>query len=200
MRLLSVAARRALLVLPLVVAPAFASEPAEGGPVNLLEPKGGLMFWTLLVFIVLLFVLSRYAFKPLFAAVEAREKALEDAIAGANRDREEAQRLLSEQKAGLEHSRVEAQKIIADARSTAEKMKADLLEQTRQQQVEMLEGARRDIEGEKSKAIADLRREAVDLAIAGAGKVIQQNLDAAGNRKIVETFLASIDGAALRKR
>lgn len=200
MRLSSHVAARALALLPLVAATAFASEPAEGGPVNLLEPKGGLMFWTLLIFIVLLFVLSRYAFKPLFAAVQAREAALEEAISGARRDREAAAKLLSEQQAALEQSRVEAQKIIADSRATAEKMKGDMLEAARLQQVEMLEGARRDIEGEKAKAIGDLRREAVDLAIAGASKVIQQNLDAAGNRQIVESFLKSLDGATVRPR
>jgi F-type H+-transporting ATPase subunit b len=201
MRLLTLAAaRRALLLLPLTASTLLASDPAEGGPVNLLEPKGGLMFWTLLVFIVLFFVLSRYAFKPLFAAVQAREAALEEAISGASRDREAASKLLAEQQAALEASRVEAQKIIADSRVTAEKMKSDLLEQTRQQQVEMLEGARRDIEGEKAKAISELRREAVDLAIAGASKVIEQNLDAAGNRRIVESFLSSLDASKVGPR
>jgi F-type H+-transporting ATPase subunit b len=196
---LSIAALRAPLALALLATPLLAAEPAEG-PVNLLEPKGGLMFWTLLVFIVLLFVLSRYAFKPLFAAVEAREKALEEAISGAARDREAAQRLLAEQTAALEAARAEAQKIVADSRATAEKMKAELVEQARQQQVEMLEGARRDIEGEKGKAIAELRREAVDLAIAGAGKVIEQNLDSAGNRKIVEQFLGSLAASPAGRR
>lgn len=56
----------------------------------------------------------------------------------------------------------------------------------------MLERARREIEGEKQRAIAELRREAVDLAIAGAGKVIEKNLDDASNRRIVESFLSSI--------
>jgi F-type H+-transporting ATPase subunit b len=56
----------------------------------------------------------------------------------------------------------------------------------------MLERARREIESEKTRAIADLRREAVDLAIAGAGKVIEKNLDDDSNRRIVESFLSSI--------
>jgi F-type H+-transporting ATPase subunit b len=150
------------------------------------------MVWTTVVFIGLLFVLKKFAFGPLFAAVEAREKALEDAIEGAKRDREAAAALLAEQKSALDASRTQAQQIIADGRAVAEKMRADLLEETRKQQGEMMEQARRDIEGEKAKAIADLRREAVDLAIVGAGKVIEQNLDSAGNRRIVEQFLASL--------
>jgi F-type H+-transporting ATPase subunit b len=180
------------IALLLTATPALASE-AEGGPVNLLAPKAGLMFWTLIIFAVLLFVLSRYAFKPLFAAVEARERALEAAIEGARRDRAEAEQLLVQRRAQLEAARTEAQQVIADARATAEKMRAELLEQTRQQQHEMIEQARRSIDAEKAAAIAELRREAVDLAIAGASRVIEQNLDSASNRKIVESFLASLE-------
>jgi len=174
--------------------PALAAAP-EGGPVNLLEPHAGLMVWTLVIFVVLLLVLSKFAFPPLFAAVEAREKALEDAIEGAKRDRAEAAELLSQQRAHLEAARTDAQKIIADSRSTSEKMRSELMEQTKHQQGEMIEQARRVIEGEKMAAIADLRRESVELAIAGASRVIEQNLDSDSNRKIVEKFLSSLDGA-----
>jgi F-type H+-transporting ATPase subunit b len=179
--------------LMLTATPALASE-AEG-PVDLLAPSTGVMAWTLIVFLILLFVLSKFAFKPLFAAVEAREKALSDAIEGAKRDRLETEAALAQQRAQLEAARSEAQQIIAESRATAEKMRGDLLAQTKQQQEEMIEQARRAIEGEKAAAIADLRREAVDLAIAGASRVIEQNLDSAGNRQIVERFLASLDGA-----
>ncbi len=178
----------------LSAAPALANEPSTG-PVNLLEPKAGLMFWTLIVFVLLCVVLSKFAFKPLFAAVEAREKALEDAIDGAKRDRAEAAELLAQHRTQLESGRGEAQKLIADGRAVAEKMRADMLAQTKSQQEEMIEQARRVIEGEKSAAIASLRNEAVDLAIAGASRVIEQNLDSANNRRIVETFLTSLDGA-----
>ena len=71
-------------------------------------------------------------------------------------------------------------------------MQADLLEKTRQEQQEMLERARREIGAERDRAIAQLRREAVDLAIAGASKVVEQNLDSASNRKLVESFLSSL--------
>ncbi len=180
-------------------ATAFAAPEGEGGPVNLLEPNAGLMVWTTVVFIGLLLVLKKFAFGPLFAAVEAREKALEDAIEGAKRDREAASSLLAEQKSQLDAARGQAQQIIADGRAIVEKMRADILDETRKQQNDLMEQARRDIEGEKAKAIADLRKEAIDLAIVGAGKVIEQNLDSAGNRRIVEQFLASLPTATGRR-
>lgn len=172
--------------------PALAQEAEHAEKVDLLSPSGGLMIWTLLIFVVLLFILSRFAFKPLTAAVEARERKLQAAIDDAKRDREEAAALLAEHRRQLDQSRVEAQKLIADGRATAEKLRNDMLEQTRAQQQEMLERARRDIETEKTNAIAALRREAVDLAIAGAGKVIERNLDSDANRTLVERFLGSL--------
>jgi F-type H+-transporting ATPase subunit b len=188
--------RLALVALSLVPSVALAAQ--EGERPNLLSPNGGLMFWTLLIFIVLLFILSRYAFKPLVAAVEAREAALEAAITGAQRDRDEAAKLLAEQRQQLEAARAEAQRFIAEGRATSEKLKASMLEETKVQQHELLERARRELENEKVRAIAELRREAIDLALAGAGRVIERNLDDAANRKLVEDFLASVAKSGAR--
>src|SRR3954462_7671572 len=165
-----------------------ASEPAY----KLTSIEINLMFWTLVIFGITFFIVWKFFMPKIFAAVEAREKALEDAIEGAKRDRDAAAKLLAEHKAAIEASRGEAQKIIADGRAVAEKMRADLIEQTRKEQMDMLERARRDIEGEKDKAIAQLRREAVELAIVGASKVIEENLDNDKNRKLVEGYLSSI--------
>jgi F-type H+-transporting ATPase subunit b len=159
---------------------------------DLLSPAGGLMFWTLVIFLVLFWILGRYVFPKITAAVEAREKALEEAIEGAKHDREEAARVLAEQQQQIEAARLEAQKIIVEGRQIGEKLRADMMEETHRQQQAMLDRAKREIESEKQKAIAEMRREAIELAIAGASKVIEKNLDDQSNRKIVETFLASI--------
>ena len=184
--------RPAFAIFALLTAPARAFAQEEAGPVNLLAPNAGLMVWTLLIFLILLIVLYAFAYKPLFSMVEAREQALEDAVEGAKRDREAAAVHLKEQLANLEAARVQAQQIIADSRQTAEKVRADLLEQTKAQQGEMLDSARRVIESEKISALGELRAQAVELAIAGASKVIDKNLDTASNRQIVESFLASL--------
>lgn len=164
--------------------------PAGGG--GLMSVQVNLMFWTLVIFGLLFWILKKYAFPAILSSVEAREKALEDAIESAKRDRDEAARLLAEHKAQIDGARGEAQKIIAEARAIAEKMRADLLEKTRQDQQELLERARRDLAAERDKASAELRREAIDLAIAGASKVIEEDLDNAKNRKLVENFLSSL--------
>ena len=172
-------------------------ESAQSG--NLLSPNGGLMFWTFVTFILLFAILGRLVFPKITAAVEAREKALEEAIEGAKRDREEAARALAEQLKQIEAARLEAQKIIVEGRQTGEKLRATMVEETHQQQQQMLERARREIEQEKERAIAEMRREAIELAIAGASKVIEKNLDDQANRKIVESFLASIPAREVKR-
>jgi len=167
------------------------AQEAEKTP-GLVELRINLMFWTLIIFGILYFMLRRWAFPAILGAVEKREKALEDSLASAKRDREEAQKLLENHQRQIEAARGEAQKLIAEGRAVAEKMRTDLLEQTRQEQQGLLERARREIEMEKERAVAQLRREAVNLAIAGASKVIEENLDNTKNRQLVEGFLSSL--------
>jgi F-type H+-transporting ATPase subunit b len=188
----------AAVVASVVTAAPLLAQEAEHAPVNLLAPNAGLMFWTLLIFLVLLVILAKFAFKPLTAAVEAREAALEKAIKDAQADREAAAKHLAEQTKALDAARAEAQRVIAEGRTTGEKLRNEMLEQTKHQQHELLERARIEIDNERKRAIADLRREAVELAIAGASKVIERNLDDQANRKLVESFLATVPSTSGR--
>lgn len=194
MRLLKLAVP-ALGSLALTASPLLAQEHAavsETAKPGLLTVDGGLMFWTLIVFALIFGVLAKFVFPQILGAVQGREAALLKAIEEAKADRDAAAKLLAEHQAKIEAARGEAQKFIAEGRATAESMKADMLEETRKQQQELLERARRDIESEKVAAIAELRREAVGLAIAAAGKVIEKNLDDAQNKKLVEGYLAGM--------
>ena len=166
-------------------------------PTGLLSPSGGVMVWTLLIFTVLLLILSKYAFKPITKAVEERERALADAIEAAQHDREESGRLLQDQRDQIAAARDEAQKIIADARGAAEQVRGKMIEQAHGETSELLDRARREIVAERDRAIAELRVEAIDLAIAGASRVIGKNLDDQSNRQLVESFLASIPNSKI---
>src|ERR1041385_4917411 len=111
MRMLSLST--ALLVANSAVA--FAqehAEPAGGG--GLMSFQVNLMFWTLIIFGITFFLLAQYAFGPITKAVDAREKALEDAIEGAKRDRDAAAKLLQEHQAAIDAARGEGQKLISD--------------------------------------------------------------------------------------
>ncbi len=172
--------------------PLLAQEHAPAAKPGFLTIDGGLMVWTLVVFALLFFVLRKAAFGPILLAVRSREEALTKAIEEAKADRDAAAKLLAEHQAKIEAARGEAQTYIAEGRAMADAMKSQMLEETRKQQQDLLERAKRDIDSEKQAALADLRREAVGLAIAAAGKVIEKNLDDAQNRKLVDGYLAGL--------
>ena len=191
--------RASLIAASLVLAPSPLLAQAEehgASKGGLLDPHGGLMIWTLLIFVALFFILSKFAFGPITRAVEAREQALQEALDRARKDREEATRLMAEHAKQLEGARAEAQRIIAEGRAVGEKLRSEMVEQTRVQQQDMLDRARNEINAEREKAIAELRAEAIDLAIAGASKVIEKNLDDQTNRRLVENYLS---GAPVRR-
>ncbi|MEP6572919.1 MAG: F0F1 ATP synthase subunit B [Gemmatimonadota bacterium] len=177
----------AALALLTVVTPAFAEEAA--GPLTV-EP--GLMIWTIVVFLLLLFVLWKTAWPQLLGAVEAREKALEQMLADAERNRQESAVMLEEHRKLVAQARSEAQGLIAESKSLAEQERSQAMERTRHEQEELLARARREIVAEREKAIADLRREAVDLALGAASKLLSERIDSDADRKIVTTYLASL--------
>jgi F-type H+-transporting ATPase subunit b len=165
-------------------------EHAARGPLTV---EFGLMFWTVLVFIALLVILKKFAWPALLGAVEAREKALEDQLADAERQRAEAARLLEEHQKLVAEGRAQAHALLAEARTIAEKERSLAMEKTRQEQEELLERARRDLAAERDRAIVELRREAVDLSLAAASKLIGERLGSETDRKLVQEYLASLD-------
>src|ERR1700691_5038395 len=102
----------------------------------MLTPNGGLMIWTLLIFIALMFILARFAFRPITAAVEKREQALEAALAQATKDREEAARILAEHKELLDKAQGEGARVVSEARAAAERVRSDLVARAHTEQQE----------------------------------------------------------------
>jgi F-type H+-transporting ATPase subunit b len=165
-------------------------EEHASGPLSV-EP--GLMIWTVVIFVLLLAVLKKVAWPAVLGAVEAREKALEDQIAEAERNRAEAAALLEEHKKLIAEAKAQAHGIIVEARTVAEKERALAMEKTKQEQEELLARARREIVAERDRALQDLRREAVDLSLAAASKLIGERLDSETDRKLVLEYLATLD-------
>jgi F-type H+-transporting ATPase subunit b len=167
-------------------------EEHTSGPLSV-DP--GLMIWTVIVFLALLLILKRFAWPAILGAVEARERALEQQLAEAERNRAEAAKLLEEHKRLLGESKAQAHAIVVEARQLADKERAVAMEKTKQEQEELLHRARREIGAERERALADLRREAVDLSLAAASKLIGERLSTDIDRKIVADYLASLDAS-----
>jgi F-type H+-transporting ATPase subunit b len=179
----------AVLSLTVGALPALAQERG-GGPLTV---EGGLMVWTVFIFLLLLFVLRRFAWPQILGAVEARERRLEEQIAEAERNRTESARLLEEQRKLLADARQSAHSIVTEAKSMAEKERTAALEKARHEQEELVARARREIAAERERAVAELRREAVELSLAAASKVIGERLSSDTDRRIVEEYLANLE-------
>ena len=187
---MSMLASLAVLLTPLV---AFAQEHGEeGGGGGLFSINVGLMIWTVVIFTSLLIVLWRFAWGPILAAVEAREKGIQDALDEAKSRQEEAEKLLAEHKAQLSDARRQAQEILTEGREAAGRLGKELEGKAREESEAILTRARAEIEREKEAALDTLRRESVDLALAAASKLLHVKLDDEQDRKLVMEYVDAI--------
>ena len=158
----------------------------------LLDPHEGLIIWTIITFLVVLFVLKKFAWPQLLAALDEREKRISDAIATAEQARKEAEEVLREHQQKLAAADEEARQIVAEAREAGANVRQTIVSQAREEAERMLDQARTSIESEKRAAIAELRRETANLAVQAAGALIDANLDDERNRGLVDDLIAGI--------
>ncbi len=167
-----------------------ATEGGLGGPF-VLEP--GLIIWTWLVFIVLFFMLRKYAWPPIVRLTVEREKLIAKQLDEAERANADAKAALEEHKQLLSGAKDDAHKLINEAKGLASKEREHMLAQAREEQQQVLERAKREIAVERERAVAELRRTAVDLSLAAASKLIEQRLDSDADRKLVEEYLGTLE-------
>lgn len=178
-----------LLLLATIATPAVAQ---EGG---LLDINEGLMIWTVLIFLIVLGMLYKFAYPTILGAVEAREARIAELLSAAQRDRQEAQKLLEDQRAKHEELRAQVQEMVAEGRTAGERMREEIIAEARREQQSLMERARRDIQQQSEAALAELRTQAVDLAIAAASKLVEKDLDEEGNRRFVRDYLGRLAAA-----
>jgi len=169
-----------------------AAEGAEG-PASPFEVNLGLFVWTWLVFIVLFFALRKFAWPAIVAATEERERKIRQQLEEADRVHAEARAALDEGKRFAAESKHAAQTMLAEARSLAERERSALIERAKGEQEELIARARREIAAEKDKALTEIRKEAVDLSLAAAAKLVGQRLDAEADRRLVTEYLDSVE-------
>ncbi len=153
----------------------------------------GLFVWTSIVFVALLAILWKFAWGPILAAVEAREKGIQGTLDQAAAERAEATKLLAQHREQMAEARRQAQGIVAGAREAGERLRGEIEAKAREEGERMLDRARSEIEREKDQALDTLRTESVDLALSAASKLLRRNLDAQADRALVEEYLREVD-------
>ena len=172
---------------------AWAQEHAEeAGGGGIFSLNVGLIVWTWILFLFTLFILAWKVFPAIAGGLEERHAKIQGSIDEAKQAREEAQALLAQQQETLEEARRESQETLDKARSAAEGLKKEILEEARAQQSAMLDDARREIDLDRDKLREELRREAVDVALAASERLLRTRLDADENRRLVNEFVEGL--------
>jgi F-type H+-transporting ATPase subunit b len=184
------------LLAPEALAQEHAPAEDEGGSF-MVSPGLGLMIWTLLLFLITMWVLKRFAFPRIGDALEKRANAIRENIEASERQREEADKLLEEYRHRLTEAREQADDIAARARKAAEAAVAEATAEGKTKREELVAAARKDIETETRRSLEQIRKEVADLTVLATEKVTRKSLDDADHKRLVDDALGEVDFSAL---
>lgn len=159
----------------------------------LVQVDPGLYIWTIVIFLALAFLLMRFAWKPLLAMLEKREDNIRQSLLDAEKARDELINVKEDTEKLLSEARIESQAIVAAGKKTAERMKDEIVEKAQSKSDVLLVDAKKQIEIEKDRAIADVKAEVVNLSMEIAEKLIRKNLTKEDNLKLINESLSSIN-------
>jgi len=159
----------------------------------LVQPDPGLFIWTIVTFLVLVFLLAKFAWKPLLAALEARRQLIAKAVDDAEKTRKELERVRQESLGILAKTRVEAEGILSRSRADAEAFREEMRQKAIVDANAIVKRAEKEIQLETNRAVEQLRRESVDLSLAIATKLLQRNVTKDDNVALIDETIKQID-------
>ena len=153
----------------------------------------GLFFWQTLIFLLLIFLLKKFAWKPILDAVNEREEGIKNALLSAEIAKRDMQNLKSDNEKLLAEARVERDVILKEAREIKDKIVSEAKDEAQVQAGKMIEQAKAAINSEKNAAMAELKNQVSNLSIAIAEKVLRSELaDKDSQTKLVEKMLGDV--------
>lgn len=158
----------------------------------LVQPDPGLFIWTIVTFLVLLALLAKFAWRPLLDALERRQQAIAKAINDAERARTELEQAHHEAAKVIAAARADAEAVIVSARTAAERLSEDLRRKAQDDAQAILRRAERDLQIETGRAIEQVRREAVDLSVAIASKIVRRTISKDDHAAIIQDAIEQI--------
>ena len=183
----------ATVLLVLAALPAQAQEHAsEGAGLSPFAGNVGNAIWTLAIFLLVLIILGKFAWGPVLALLQEREKFIHKSLADAKHDREEAEARLKEYAAKVQSARAESAAMMEEARRDAERLREELKQRARTEADTLIQNAERQIGLQTQRAIQEIRREAVDLSVAIASKIIQRNLTKEDNQRLIDEAIRQV--------
>jgi F-type H+-transporting ATPase subunit b len=165
----------------------------------LISVTPGLMIWTIVCFLITLFVLKRYAFGPIQRTIDERRDRIRRSLDEADQAREEARKLLEEHRQLIGRAKSDAEEILAEARKVAEANERRMREETETDRQRRLEETRRQIEAETRRALEQIRTEVAELSLVAAEKVTRKSLDDADHRRLIQEAVGELDFSVLEE-
>ena len=178
--------------LALTALPIHAAE--EGAALSPFAGDLGNAIWTLVIFVIVVLVLGKFAWGPVLGLLQQREEFIHRALSEAKRDRDEAELRLKEYAAKLQSAHVEAGTIVEDARRDAERLREEIRQRAKSEADKMVANAQRQIQLETGRALDQIRREAVDLSVMIASKILQRNISKEDNERLIDDALKQVAG------
>jgi len=165
----------------------------------LIQVVPGLMIWTLVAFVITLFVLKRYAFGPIQKLIDERRDRIRQSIEEADNAREEARKLLEEHRALIGQARTDAEAILTEARHVADSQRERVREETEADRQRRLEETRRQVEAETRRALEEIRAEVADLTLIAATKITGKTLTDADHKRLIADAISELDFSVLER-
>jgi len=159
---------------------------------QILNPMTSTIFWSIIVFVILVIVLWKFVLKPVNNMISRRQEEIREKIDDADRKSLEANKYLEEQKKSIDESRIEAKKIIDEGKEAARKIKEEIEHQASEKSKQMLEDALTEIRNEKDRSINEVKDEMVDIALAASQKLISKSLSGEDHKKLIEESLKDL--------
>lgn len=151
----------------------------------------GLFFWQLVIFIGLIFLMAKFAWKPILNSLESREQGIADALAAAENAKLKMANLEASNQAAAQEARTQRDEMLKEAREIKEKMIADAAGQAQEKADKIIAQAQEAIEGEKKAALADIKSQVANLSVDIAEKVTRKELtEKDAQHKLIEQLLA----------
>ena len=163
----------------------------------LISVTPGLMIWTIVCFLITLYVLKRYAFGPIQKMIDERQARIRQSIEEADNARVEARKLLEEHRALIASARTDAESILAEARRVGESTRERVREEAEADRQRRIEETHRQVEAETRRALEQIRAEVADLTLIAATKVTGKSLSDADHKRLIEEAIAELDFSAL---
>ncbi len=162
---------------------------AEG---SVIDVSPGVVFWTIVTFVILLWILKKFTWKPILMALDQRESAIRESLEKAEKAKEDAQKVLDANQANLAKAEEESKKIIGQSRAYAEKLKEQIIHESREQAKKLIEDAASEIDRQKEAAFDELKGQIAEIAVKAAEKILKENLDKETQKKLLDKYIGEI--------